>query len=57
MPPAQITGYEYEVEACARAIAQGEKECPEMPHDETVRVMEIMDGIRKSWGYEIPLYE
>ena len=57
LPPAQITGYEYEVEACARAIAQGEKECPEMPHDETVRVMEIMDGIRKSWGYEIPLYE
>ena len=57
MPPAQITGYEYEVEACARAIAQGEKECLEMPHDETVRVMEIMDGIRKSWGYEIPLYE
>ena len=57
LPPAQITGDEYEVEACARAIAQGEKECPEMPHDETVRVMEIMDGIRKSWGYEIPLYE
>ena len=57
LPPVQITGYEYEVEACARAIAQGEKECPEMPHDETVRVMEIMDGIRKSWGYEIPLYE
>ena len=57
LPPAQITGYEYEVEACARAIAQGEKECLEMPHDETVRVMGIMDGIRKSWGYEIPLYE
>lgn len=57
LPPAQITGYEYEVEACARAIAAGEKECPEMPHGETVRVMEIMDEIRKSWGYEIPLYE
>lgn len=57
LPPAQITGYEYEVEACTRAIAAGEKECPEMPHEETVRVMEIMDGIRKSWGYEIPLYE
>ncbi len=28
MPPAQgPAGYEYEVEACARAIAQGEKEC------------------------------
>lgn len=53
--PKQITGYEYEVEACARAIAAGDLECPEMPHAETVRVMEIMDSLRKSWGYEIPL--
>lgn len=57
LPPEQITGYEYEVEACIKALKEGAKECPEMPHDETVRVMEIMDGIRKSWGYEIPLYE
>lgn len=55
LPPEQITGYEYEVEACARAIERGELECPEMPHAETVRVLEIMDGIRESWGYEIPL--
>lgn len=55
LPPEQITGYEYEVEACARAIANGDLECPEMPHAETIRVMEIMDGIRKDWGYEIPL--
>lgn len=54
-PPKQITGYEYEVEACVRALENGELECPEMPHEETVKVMEIMDGIRKSWGYEIPL--
>lgn len=54
-PPEQITGYEYEVEACARAIEKGELECPEMPHRETIKVMEIMDEIRKSWGYEIPL--
>ncbi len=52
--PEQITGYEYEVEACVRAIEQGESECPEIPHAETIKVMEIMDGIRKSWGYEIP---
>ena len=56
LPPKQITGYEYEVEACVRALENGDLECPEMPHEETVRVMEIMDGIRKSWGYEIPLY-
>lgn len=55
-PPRQITGYEYEVEACVRAIENGELECPEMPHEETVKVMEIMDAIRSSWGYDIPLY-
>ena len=38
-----------------RALEKGELECPEMPHAETIRVMEIMDGIRKSWNYEIPL--
>ena len=57
LPPVQITGYEYEVEACRKALQEGAKECPEMPHDETIRVMELMDRIRKSWGYEIPLYE
>lgn len=55
--PKQITGYEYEVEACVHAIENGELECPQMPHAETIRVMEIMDDIRKSWGYEIPLVE
>lgn len=53
--PKQITGYEYEVLACMRAIENGEIECPEAPHSETIAVMEIMDGIRQSWGYEIPL--
>lgn len=41
--------------ACMRALKNGEIECPEAPHSETIKVMEIMDGIRKSWGYEIPL--
>ena len=52
--PKQITGYEYEVEACARAIAAKEIECEEIPHAETIRVMEIMDEIRNSWEYELP---
>lgn len=55
--PSQITGYEYEVEACIRALDKGELECPEMSHQETICVMEIMDSIRRSWGYEIPLLE
>ena len=56
-PPKQITGYEYEVEACIDAIAAGALECPQMPHAETIRIMEIMDGIRESWGYDIPLLD
>lgn len=30
--PPQISGYEYEVEACKKAIEEGRSECPEMPH-------------------------
>jgi predicted dehydrogenase len=53
--PKQLTGYEYQIEACRRAIAAGETECPEMPHSEIIRVMEIMDGIRNSWGLKYPM--
>lgn len=52
--PAQITGYEYEVEACIRALAAGALECPEMPHAETLRVMRQMDELRSSWGVRYP---
>lgn len=55
LPPKQITGYEYEVSACIRAIENGILECPEMPHNETIRVMEIMDKVRELWNYKIPL--
>lgn len=48
--PAQITGFEYEVQSCMDAIAAGKLECPEMPHAETLQVLEMMDNMRKSWG-------
>ena len=48
--PKQITGYEYEVYACMEAIEKGEKECWEMPHDEILRIMQQMDGLRAQWG-------
>lgn len=52
--PKQITGYEYEVEACIRALKDGALECPEMPHRETIRIMEFMDALRKEWGVVYP---
>lgn len=52
--PKQITGYEYEVYACMEAIEKGEKECWEMPHDEILRIMQQMDGLRAQWGVVFP---
>ena len=52
--PKQISGYEYEVEACIRAIRDHQMECVEMPHSETIRVMKMMDNLRKEWGIVYP---
>ncbi len=54
IPPAQITGFEYEVLACLRAIAEGRTECPEMPHAETLAVMRQADEIRRQFGIVYP---
>lgn len=47
--PKQITGYEYEVEACKRALEEGKTECDEMPLADSLKVMELLDAIRNSW--------
>ena len=52
--PPQLTGYEYEVEACARAIAAGAVECPEMPHAQTLEIMRQMDALRAQFGVVYP---
>jgi len=52
--PPQLTGYEYEVASAVQAIREGRSECPEMPHAETIRVMETMDALRSSWGVKYP---
>lgn len=52
--PKRITGYEYEVEACIRALDAGGIECPLMPHAETVRIMQWMDDLRAQFGVKYP---
>lgn len=52
--PKKISGYEYEVEASIKAIRDHQIECVEMPHSETIRVMKIMDSLRKEWGIIYP---
>ena len=50
----QISGYEYEVLACKRAIEQGLCECPEMPHEASCHVMALADSLRRQWGVRFP---
>lgn len=52
--PAQISGFEYQVQACIDAIKAGKIEPEAMPHSEILKVMELMDGLRKDWGVEFP---
>lgn len=52
--PDQLTGYEYQVRACMDAIREGRVECPEMPHDEILFVMTLMDTLRTRWQGQCP---
>ncbi len=52
--PEQITGYEYEVLACRKALEDGKTECDEMPHSETITIMKQMDEIRRQFGITFP---
>ena len=52
--PKQISGYEYEVISCADAIRNKKLECKEMPHEDIIRVMNIMDTLRRSWKIKYP---
>lgn len=55
--PKQISGYEYEVAACVKAIREGWKQCPQLPHAETLRIMKLMDTLRAQWGMKYPFEE
>lgn len=55
--PKQITGYEYQFVACRQALIDGLLEPREMPHEETLYIMELMDGLRRKWGVRYPMDE
>ena len=52
--PEQINGYEYQFAEAAECIVEGRLESRSMSLDESIRVMEIMDTLRKSWGMVYP---
>jgi len=55
--PQQITGYEYQFMACRQALIDGLLEPREMPHEETLYIMQLMDMLRKKWGVHYPMDE
>lgn len=52
--PEQISGYEYEITETISCIKEGKLECPSMPHEETLKMMRIMDELRAEWGMKYP---
>jgi predicted dehydrogenase len=52
--PEQISGFEYQVEAAIRSIQNREMECPQLPHAEMIRIMQLMDNLREEWGVKYP---
>ena len=55
--PQQITGYEYQFMACREALIEGLLEPREMPHKETLYIMQLMDDLRRKWGVHYPMDE
>lgn len=52
--PEQLTGYEYELTECAECIEKGLIECPSMPHERTIYMMNLMDSIRAQLAVKYP---
>ena len=53
--PEQITGYEYQFYACRDAMQAGLLEPPQMPWEEILYIMQLMDGLRREWGVVYPM--
>ena len=37
-----------------KALETGALECPEMPHAQTIHMMEVMDALRAQWNMVYP---
>lgn len=48
--PYPASGFQYEAAAVQKHVLAGLKEAPEMPLDETLKMAQMMDRLRKEWG-------
>jgi predicted dehydrogenase len=47
-------GYQFELQAVTQSLQRGELEHENMPLDETLAIMEVMDELRQQWGLVYP---
>lgn len=52
--PEEINDFQYELEAFVEALEHGQTEAELMPHRETMRIMRLMDDLRRDWGVKYP---
>lgn len=52
--PHETNGFEYEIKEAIRCIQKGLLETPILPHEETLSVLNQMDGLRKEWNLIYP---
>ncbi len=52
--PYDHTGYVHEVRAVRDAIVSGRLETPELPPDDTIHILKIMDALRGEWRLSYP---
>jgi predicted dehydrogenase len=52
--PIEGNGLNYEAAEVVRCLREGEVESPDMPLDDSVALMEVMDAVRRSWGLVYP---
>lgn len=53
--PFLCNGYEYEIMEVISSIKAGKIESSTMTHDKSLRILNIMDSIRKDWGLVYPM--
>lgn len=53
--PHQGNGYEYQAMEVMRCLRAEDIESPDMPLDESILLMEIMDNLRAQWGLKYPM--
>ncbi len=53
-PENWITGMEYEVYACKKALEENLTECPQTTHEQSLQIMDFMDELRARMGVRYP---